>query len=97
MTDELTMSVERNDTTGLYTVVGSDGSICEGPFASRSAAQRWADENGDHGVDLRSQTLVECPHCGNDLLLNEAGDGSVSVEKVDMAEAINDEDLRGGA
>ena len=87
---EIVMGVERT-ADGRWQVCGSDGSVHEGPFFTRRAAEAWAAENGDHGVGLRSQTLVECPHCGNDLLLNEAGDGSVSVEKVDMAEAINDD------
>jgi hypothetical protein len=34
--------------------------------------------NGDE------QTLMTCPHCGNDFLINEAGDGAISVERVDM-------------
>jgi hypothetical protein len=33
--------------------------------------------------DLRSQTLMTCPHCGDDFLINEAGDGSISVEMGD--------------
>jgi uncharacterized protein YbaR (Trm112 family) len=31
---------------------------------------------------LRSQTLLACPHCRGDFLINEAGDGSISVEIV---------------
>ena len=32
--------------------------------------------------DLHSQTLMTCPHCGDDFLINEAGDGSISAEIV---------------
>ena len=33
---------------------------------------------------LVSQTLFACPHCQNDFLVNEAGDGSISIERVDI-------------
>ena len=39
-------------------------------------------DHSPDGNDLRSQTLLTCPHCRGDFLINEAGDGSVSVEVV---------------
>jgi hypothetical protein len=44
---EFVMSVERDPQSGMYTVVGSDGSICEGPFVSRGSASRWIADRAD--------------------------------------------------
>jgi hypothetical protein len=58
-----------------------------------SAMAKDHDISVDPGVDqptrlqgrerLISQTLLTCPHCGDDFLLNEASDGAISVERVE--------------
>jgi hypothetical protein len=51
-------------------------------FVVLIAIKRQADAQ-QQATRLVSQTLLTCPHCGDDFLLNEAGDGAISVERVE--------------
>jgi hypothetical protein len=45
--DELIMGVERDPQSGLWRVMGDDGSICEDGFASSGAARRYIEDRSD--------------------------------------------------
>lgn len=62
MIDALIMSVERDPATGIYTVVGDDGSIIETDLLSAGAARRFiADRTDLDDREVRSMVMRASP------------------------------------
>ena len=58
MTDDLVLSVSRAD-DGRWQVEADDGSLLEGPFASRGSATRWIEDRADLSV-LQGEVRRRC-------------------------------------